>query len=348
MIALLSLAFPWSSSTKLWATASINNVAVILWILGVLLALRSLRAHGRRAYALHVGAVLLYLLSFLTYEAVAVVAFLSGALYLGRTTRRRALAFWSVDVVVLLGALAYDWVATSQARGVPSLSARIDDLSKIAREAGSLVARSLYPGADSRAFRGVLLLAIAAVVLVALRRRADPEIRTWLKAITVGAVISTAALSAFAGSGLFPLATGVGNRGNMLAALGLALIVYAVIRLGVFLVLPHRPHIAATLSLLVGLALLAWYAQIVRHEAKLWDLAAERQERSWRACTRRYRALLPARRSFCTAPLPRWRRAFPCSPRSGTSTVQSSFFTTMDRCEHSPCPTTDFSAVASA
>jgi hypothetical protein len=31
--------------------------------------------------------------------------------------------------------------------------------------------------------------------------------------------------------------------------------------------------------LLVGLALLAWYGQIVRHDAKLWDLAAERQER---------------------------------------------------------------------
>jgi hypothetical protein len=279
LVSLLALAFPWSDSTKLWPTAAINNVALIFLLLGVIVALRGLKVPGRRGYALHAGAALFYLLGVLTYEAVAAAAFLAGALYLGRAPRRSALTRWAVDAVVLVGALIYDWIATAHARGVPSLRARIEDVGHLGREATWLLARAIFPAAESRVTRDVVLLVIASTAGVALLRRSEARVRRWLEIGAVGAATIATAYAAFAGSGLSPLSRGVDNRGNMVAALGFALVAYAIIRLATLLVLPNRPAASATAAALAGVALVIWYGKLVRDDAALWDLAASQQAR---------------------------------------------------------------------
>src|SRR5205823_3890037 len=116
LIALLFLVFPWSDSTRLWPTAAINNIAVILFLFGLLLALRAVAVPGWRGYAWHAVTLLLYVLSVLTYEVAAVAALVAGWLYIGRAPRRRALRLWTIDVVVVVGALIYEWVATAPTR----------------------------------------------------------------------------------------------------------------------------------------------------------------------------------------------------------------------------------------
>jgi len=70
-VAALVLLFPFSDSTRLWAMAGYNQIAVVLWLLGVLIALHGLSIGGRRGALLHVGALVLYALGILVYEVVA-------------------------------------------------------------------------------------------------------------------------------------------------------------------------------------------------------------------------------------------------------------------------------------
>ena len=114
MISGLALLFPWSDSLRLWPTAGINYVAVIFYLLGVVVALRSLRLRGTKSVLGHAGAVTLYLASVLTYEVAVFPALLSGALYLTRTSPRRALTRWAADVTVgvagtLISVVAIAW-----------------------------------------------------------------------------------------------------------------------------------------------------------------------------------------------------------------------------------------------
>jgi hypothetical protein len=71
-MASLVLLFPWSDSNRLWAMASYNQLAVVFWLLGLLLALRGFRSTGRAAVLLHAGALLLYAAGIAVYELVPV------------------------------------------------------------------------------------------------------------------------------------------------------------------------------------------------------------------------------------------------------------------------------------
>jgi hypothetical protein len=279
IMGLLALLFPWSDSDLLWPTASINNVALLLLLTGALLGVRSIDIPGRRGGVLHSAATLLYVLSVLAYEAVAVGALLAGALYLRRGRRRRALTYWAVDVLALVAALVYDWIATASARGVPHMRARVEALDDVVPQAATLAARAALPGAETGTARAVVLSCLGGVAVVAIRRRKrNASIRCWLLAALGGLTTVAAAYVAISGSGLLPLSSGVDNRGNILAALGFAVLIYAMIRLAALIVFrrPGRSQVAATA---VALALLGWYGHNVRADAKLWDRAAERQDR---------------------------------------------------------------------
>lgn len=65
----LVLVFPFSDTTRLWAMAGYNQIAVVLWLLGVLVALRGLGATGRRGAPLHAGAAALYVLGILVWSS---------------------------------------------------------------------------------------------------------------------------------------------------------------------------------------------------------------------------------------------------------------------------------------
>lgn len=105
-LAALALLFPASDSTRLWLGAGAVNLSILLVLLGALLALHGLRQPGKRAAVLHAGAVVLYLLGLMTYEAVAPAILVSGLLYRLRSPWRSALPRWAVDASAAVLVLA--------------------------------------------------------------------------------------------------------------------------------------------------------------------------------------------------------------------------------------------------
>src|SRR6202022_614312 len=82
-------------------------LSIALYLFGTTLALRGLETSGRRAVALHAGAVAAYVLSTLLFEVTLVAILLSGLLYRLRAPWRAVLRRWPWDVatVALLGLL---------------------------------------------------------------------------------------------------------------------------------------------------------------------------------------------------------------------------------------------------
>jgi hypothetical protein len=199
-------------------------------------------------------------------------------LYLGRVRRRQAIAYWAIDAIFVLSSLAYEWVATAPVRGVPTLRMKIEGLHNFVDGTSWLLARSFVPDARSETTRGVVLLAVAIVVVIAVRRRdKETRLKPWLALLVVGAVTIVAACGAVIGSGLPPLSAGMYNRGNIFAALGYGLVVYAVLRIAAELIFRGRHTAGASASVLVAIALVSWYGQMTRHDARLWDHATARQ-----------------------------------------------------------------------
>jgi hypothetical protein len=282
-IGVLVLLFPWADSIRLWPTASLNTLAVCFFLLGLVLALRGLAHGGRRSLAMHAGAVVLYLLSVLTYEVAAGAILLSGFLYLGRAPRRTALRLWAVDVVLVLVALTYSLATTTGARHVGSLSQRVSDVPTFVRQSVSLLGRALVPlGSPGVAVKATALLLASAVIAAALfrlRRAPDPRLWFWTIAIGVAAVGIGAAYFILLGSYLHPLDQGTANRGNLFAALGFGALVYALIAAGARW-LVGRAELAAALSLAVAALVAAGYGARVRDDEAHWRQASDLQRQA--------------------------------------------------------------------
>lgn len=227
--AVLALLFPFSDSTRLWATASINLVALVLAGLGLLLALRGLATPDpgwRRR--LHAASVTAYAASLLTYEAAAVLILLTGLLHARRVGRQAAWRWWRLDAAVLVPILGAEAALTSHPeRSLPSTVAHGPVLAVHGLE---LVGRALIPG-----LTGALALALGATVVLAAAlaaRRATGDARTWLTWAGGGAIVAVAAWAMLlpAAGPYDPLSAGVFNRGNILAAFGFALAAAAGVR----------------------------------------------------------------------------------------------------------------------
>lgn len=235
-IAALVLLFPFSDSTRLWPMASFNQIAVVLWLAGVVVAFAGLRqVSARRAVLLHGAALVLYAAGMLVYELVAGGVILSVALYLLRGARpRQALVRWVADGLVTAVTL---YIAVTEALPRPILSwgDRFRHGGSIVEESFTLLAFVFVPlGTPSRWLVGGVVLAI--VVLAVLRRRRLPgdgveraALTRWLQRAAAGVVAVGAGylliVPSIYGS---PLDLGIENRTNMLAAFGWAALVYAV------------------------------------------------------------------------------------------------------------------------
>ena len=277
-IAALVLVFPWSDATRLWATASANNLAVCFYLLGTVLALRALRMSGRRALAVHAGAVCLYVLSVLTYEVTALAILGSGLLYAACSSWPAALRRWPWDVAALGTALAL--VGLNTPREVRPASELVVRAGTFADEGLSVLAAAAMPfgTAPRLAVLGALAAVLgAAVVLERTSPRGDPErdrLRRWLTLALVGAIGVVLGYAMFLpGEDHYsPLNEGLSNRVNLLAALGHVTLVYSVAVLAAALVgraLAGPAARAAVLALpaLAAGALAVGYAGEVRAHA---------------------------------------------------------------------------------
>ena len=289
-IAALALLFPWSDSTRLWATGGINNLAIALYLLGTVLALRGLTASGaRRARRLEVAAVALYVLSVLTYEAAAFAALVTGLfLYPRRAPRTRALRRWRTDAAAVGAAIAL--VAAATTRDVQPPAGVLRHAGAIAVEAVEVLARAALPVGSSSAVPALAalagLVAVAGGASVIARRRppGDPvrgELRRWLLAAGAAAAVIAAGYAMFVpGEPRYtPLAGGVGNRVNILAALGFAALLYAFAALAATVVFGRRRAAAAGAAAAATVALAVGWIAVLRADAARWQRASAVQER---------------------------------------------------------------------
>ena len=279
-IAVLVLLFPWSDSIRLWATASVNSVAVCLFLIGLAVALRGLERPGRGGVAMHVVADTLFLLSVLTYEVAAAAALVAGFLYIGRAPPGTVARRWAADVVVVLAALAYSLSTTVTTRHVGTLGDRIGDVGTFLRESLLLLASSLLPvGSLGRLVQaGVLMLVGAVICLAVLRKRRDGEqkLGEWLRWIVIAMVAIGAAYFMFLGSHLHPRDPGIDTRINVFAGLGFCLLVYAIVAAASHLLLGPGSR-AAALTVVAVAAIAVGYGIRVADDERAWELASTRQ-----------------------------------------------------------------------
>ena len=279
-IAVLALLFPWADAIELWPTASLNTVAVIFFFAGLLVALHGLSRKGRRGAVLHAVAAGLFLLSVLTYEVAGAAAILAGAFYLGRAPLRRALQFWAVDVIVVLGGLVYSLIRTSPVRPVGSFHARLSDLPHMTRDAIALAESALLPFGRRADVLHVLIGAAVAVAVAVLVLRVVRGLRdrssAWLVVGAAAIVTIAAAYFMFLGSGLHPLDPATGTRTNVFGRFAYAALIYALVAaVAQWLAPSKRMGQVATLAV-VGL-IAAGYAVHLGRDESAWANAARLQ-----------------------------------------------------------------------
>ena len=279
-IAALVLVFPWSDATRLWPTASANNLALCLYLLGAVVALHGLRHAGRRGRALHAGALCLYVLSVLTYE-VAALAILAGGppLYALCSTWSRALWRWPWDVVAVGAALAL--VALNTPRELRAPGELLARAWMFADEGLALLAAAALPFGSLPRLAVLAAMAVVIGASAALARTlapGDPEraaLRRWLCVALAGALAIVLGYAMFVpGEDHYsPLKDGLSNRINLLAAIGHVTLVYAVAVLGALLVartwggVPGRTAALALPAIAAGALALGYASEVRVHMA---------------------------------------------------------------------------------
>src|SRR5262249_48179473 len=231
-IAVLVLLFPASDATRLWAVSSAASLAIILYCLGALLALRGLRGPGR-GWLAHAGAVALYALSILTYEIAAGPILLSVLVYRRVAPWRRAAYMWLVDLVVVVPILLL--VTSKNGRGKLTFSQELHHVRTIADQGLTVLANAAAPiGSPKRDLvLAVIVARIACSAIVwRLLPQLDParaELKRWLIVVPFAVLATALGWLIFIPADPYysPLTLGVGNRTNALAAVGIVTLVYA-------------------------------------------------------------------------------------------------------------------------
>jgi hypothetical protein len=278
-VSALALIAPWSSSTRLWPTASLNNIAVCLFLLGLMLALHSLRLPGWRGRLRHGAAVALYVSSVLSYQIAATAALAAGALYLVRGPRRTALLRWGVDVVVV--SLAIAWSGSRTEKDIHGLGDVLRFAPHFALDGARLLGDVVLPFGVGRVAGLAFVLVVAVAALVHLMHRHTPDelrrqLRLWLS-ISAGGLLATAAAYAILLPlvDYTPLSAGLDDRGNLLASLPLTLAVYAVwVLAGILL---SRRRVTVPVALVISVALGVGYLVQLHGQERAWERSAELQ-----------------------------------------------------------------------
>jgi MFS family permease len=285
-MAALVLVFPWSDSTRLWSTVSLNNIAITLFLLGALAALHGLQRSGQAGWAWHAAAVACYGLSVLVHELAAGLVLVTGLLYLTRAAPAVAARRWAVDVAVVAAAVLV--LRDSGTRTITGVKDSLEHARTIVDEGATLLATAMTPfGSAPRSLMGTLLIAIlvagGVVWLIGRRRSWGGDEGKWLLVSLGGVLVVGFAYLPYlsAGSWYVPLNPGQGNRINALAALGYVATIYGAAALAATLLRRLLPQRAAVLPalLLCAYALAIAGAWVDRLDAKAqWGRSAEIQD----------------------------------------------------------------------
>ena len=238
-IALLALLFPWATSVRLWPTAALNNVAVLLLFAGFLIAVRGLRVEGSRGLLIHLAATACYVASILTYEVTAGLALFAWSAYAWLGGWRAALPRMALDVPAVAAAALYTREHTNKT--VETLGVQLGHVPDVARDGADVIAGALLPvsiPADISPWLTAIVLggALAVLVATALRSRSRvreegaPAIR-WpaVAAVAFGALALSWAIYV-AQAFYTPTFRGIEDRVNIVALYPAAVLVWAVLR----------------------------------------------------------------------------------------------------------------------
>jgi hypothetical protein len=290
-IATLTLLFPTSDSTWLWATASVVTAAVVCVLAGCLLNLRGSYSAESRRLPLRVAGLTLIVAGILTYELVAPFGLASGALYFTRIPPRRALYNWGIDLVVLGVVIVVftlhlvPLLHGGDVHEVSNFSQMREHIHVIFSQSATLMTHSLLPFGTPRnvtvlGLAGALFVLALTVALV-LHRGSDARraLLRWLVVIAAGVIVIGLGYIALVPSNIYyvPLQAGIGNRINGVAAIGYAIVVYATVALVgtvVFRELPHSRRLIGIFTTLVALLIGLGYAREVDTDKAAWRQAA--------------------------------------------------------------------------
>lgn len=280
LIAALTIVYPWSDSTRLWATASQVSLSVTFALAGLWIALVGL---SRRSWRWHACAAILYLMSIFTYEVTLPLIAAAGILYTLRVGWRAARVRWGVDLaVVIAGGL---WVGTHTARTKSSVAGDFEHLKQIITSGETIIGRSFIPlGAEHT----TLVLAVLAATLVAgvagavrSERFADSRIwglRGWLLLAVGGLLAAALGWIMFIPADPYytPSIYGMTNRVNGLAGIGVVIAAYGAFGIvGTFVgrLRPRFGGIALTVTLVLGILLGTAYVDVIRRHTGIWNAA---------------------------------------------------------------------------
>lgn len=289
LMSALVLVFPWSDSNRLWAMASYNQLAVVLWLVGLLVAVRGTRSAGRRSVLWHTGALVLYAAGIVIYELVAGAVLVSVVFYWHRTRSGvaawRGLAWrWLADIAVIAASLL-TVLALALPRPILGWAERFAFARVVLDESLTLLAYAAVPLAEPPRLLVVgVLAAVLAAALLARARLAAGDARRgalghWLLLAGAGVVVVGGgyALAIPGGYGR-PLAAGIENRVNLVSGAGYVMVTYAAAALaGLLLGLAARrplPRLAAAVPVATALVVLGGYVGLARESAAHYD-------RSW-------------------------------------------------------------------
>ena len=280
LIAALLLVYPSFDSIRLWEAASLPALALAIALAGFLVALIGL---DRRSWKLHACAAALYLVSILTYEITLPLIAGAGLLYVLRTDWRTGRGRWAVDLgVVVAGGL---WNGLHTNREVSSLSGDVKHLWEIVEASGTVIASTGVVVGETPPTTLVLIVltavfaAGAAACIGGWRSRESRwGLREWMLLGAAGLIVAALGWAMFIPADAYytPSLLGYTNRVNAVAGVGLVMLVYAAIGVGVVLVarlLPFLERWTAAIVLALGVLLGVSYVHVLERHSDVWDQA---------------------------------------------------------------------------
>ena len=283
-IALLVLLFPLADSVRLWASGSAASLAICLYLAGLLLALEALPRRGPWALAMHAGSVLLYAASLMSYEFTLVPVLLSVLLYWRREPGPPALWRWVADVVAMATVLGLATAQTTLDR--EPLSALPERAVEVSAGALSVLSWSVFPLGDTadlspaRLIGGLIVIVVLGAALARVRRGQAAELRPWLMLAAAATLVAAAGyVVLIAAADYNPAHRGIANRVNVFAALGIAMLVYALVMLAALQLGERLRRPAAPIAIALTALLVVGYAVRLQSDQSSWRDAADAQER---------------------------------------------------------------------
>jgi len=295
-IAGLTLLFPATSASRLWITGATPQLAISLYLLGVVVALRGLRARSYRAVALHALAVAMFVASLLLYEICAVAVLATVALYALRAPWRAARLRWPIDVAAVVVTLAY--MNTGRVQRVNPLQDQVAHAAWIGGQAGYTLLSIGIPNGHPRLTSPLVLASIAfGLVMLAIVARAiavwraldrdsatSSEIRYWLAFMAAGMAAIAVGYAMFVPADRYysPLGQGIVSRVNILAAAGYVIVLYGLLVLTATLVFRGRrrgSQLRVAVTVVGTLALAAVYLHQLGIEKSYYDRSWALQDR---------------------------------------------------------------------